>query len=59
MNSFTLQESEKRTGIDLKTAVKLRYYLLSSAAITQLNALSGVVEVNEIFFYDFLNFAKY
>ncbi|MGP1923485.1 MAG: hypothetical protein ACTS73_00495 [Arsenophonus sp. NEOnobi-MAG3] len=50
LNSFTLRESAKQIGIDLKTA--FRYWVTASllhSATANINALSGILEVDEIF----------
>ncbi|MGP1958788.1 MAG: hypothetical protein ACTS7E_02080 [Arsenophonus sp. NC-CH8-MAG3] len=50
LNNLTLRESAKETGIDLKTVFKWRHSFLASVAIVNLSALSGIVEVDKIFF---------
>ncbi|MGP1924486.1 MAG: hypothetical protein ACTS73_06280 [Arsenophonus sp. NEOnobi-MAG3] len=50
LNSLTLEESAKQTGIDLKIAFSYRYSFLASVAIGNINALIGIVEVDETFF---------
>ncbi|MGP1923982.1 MAG: hypothetical protein ACTS73_03410 [Arsenophonus sp. NEOnobi-MAG3] len=50
LNRLTLRELTKQTGIDLKTAFIWRQCFLSSAETANINALSGIIEVDKIFF---------
>lgn len=50
IDSLTLRESAKRTGIDLKTAFRWRHRFLAAASTSNINILSGIVEVDETFF---------
>lgn len=50
LDSLTLRESAKRTGIDLKTAFRWRHRFLASASATNINSLSGIIEADETFF---------
>ncbi|MGP1924696.1 MAG: hypothetical protein ACTS73_07540 [Arsenophonus sp. NEOnobi-MAG3] len=50
MNSFTLQESAKQIGINLKTVFRWRHCFLVLSVTANINVLSGILEVDETFF---------
>ena len=52
LDSLTLRITAKRLGIDLKTAFRWRHRFLASAAKTNANALSGIIEVDETWFLE-------
>ncbi|MGP1924039.1 MAG: hypothetical protein ACTS73_03730 [Arsenophonus sp. NEOnobi-MAG3] len=59
LNSLTLRESAKQTGIDLKIAFIWRYCFLASSSIANINVLSGILEVNEIYFSESFKWNRY
>lgn len=49
-DSLPLRAAADRVGIDLKTAFRWRHRFLNASAQANVNALSGIVEVDETFF---------
>ncbi len=52
---MTLQKSVKQTNINLKQRLYRCHCFLASRKIVNLNALSGIIEVDETFFLNPLN----
>lgn len=51
-DSLTLRSSAARLGIDLKTAFRWRHRFLHASARANINALSGIIEVDETWFLE-------
>ncbi len=51
LNSLTLRESAQQIGINLKAEFRMTS-LFFSTVTSNINILSGIVEVNEMFFHE-------
>ncbi|MGP1958735.1 MAG: hypothetical protein ACTS7E_01750 [Arsenophonus sp. NC-CH8-MAG3] len=49
MNSLTLRELAKETGVNFKTAFRWCYYFIPLVTTVNINALSAIVELDKIF----------